>query len=191
MAESVEKAYQKKEVGVLSFFCRLAFSRLAPAFQWMIHRSASLPQRQQAFTVISRSSGEGQDRKMKREIIVNGKLNRAIFRPCPNFYEHSAVLLNVGGVIDTSFIDQNPTLDSVLLISQPGMQAGNAVAEILSGNSTPSGKLTDTWAYNYSDYYSANSFGPKRSPLSRRNLRRLLAILIASTSAHGLSLVTD
>lgn len=73
-------------------------------------------------------------------------------------YDKSIVLLNVGAPIDTNFIDENPKLDSVLLVSQGGQNLGEAVADIISGKETPSGKLTDTWAKKYKDYPSSKTF---------------------------------
>ncbi len=50
----------------------------------------------------------------------------------------------------------------LLLYGRGGMESGNAVADILCGAVTPSGKLTDTVAKSYEDYPSSNSFGAKQ-----------------------------
>ncbi|MFD1418498.1 glycoside hydrolase family 3 protein [Companilactobacillus keshanensis] len=110
--------------------------------------------------VISRSSGEGYDRKDEPGDFQLSENELSNIKRLSEFYENSILLLNVGGVIDTSFVDQCPLLDSILLISQPGMMAGNAVTEILDGTKTPSGKLTDTWSA-YQDYPSSNDFGTR------------------------------
>ena len=39
------------------------------------------------------------------------------------------------------------------------MEGGNAVADVLSGKETPSGKLPDTIAFHLEDYPSADNFG--------------------------------
>lgn len=41
------------------------------------------------------------------------------------------------------------------------MESGNALSDILSGEVTPSGKLSDTIAKRYEDYPSSGSFGAK------------------------------
>ena len=73
-------------------------------------------------------------------------------------FEKVTVLLNVGGVIDVKQIDAIQGISAVLYISQCGNQTGNIVADLLLGKSIPSGKLTTTWAVNYSDYPSASEF---------------------------------
>ncbi|WP_053084464.1 glycoside hydrolase family 3 protein [Companilactobacillus ginsenosidimutans] len=108
--------------------------------------------------VLSRNAGEGTDRTDTKGDyeITNAEFNN-IKNVAAN-YKQSILLLNVGGQIDTKFIDQIPGLDSVLLVSQAGQNTGTAVADILSGKVTPSGKLVDTWANNYSDYPSSATF---------------------------------
>ena len=72
--------------------------------------------------------------------------------------EDVIVILNVGGQIDLSYILSIPNVKAILNIVQPGMEGGNALADILSGKVTPSGKLTDTWAKKYSDFPNSATF---------------------------------
>ncbi|MBW7571343.1 glycoside hydrolase family 3 protein [Caproiciproducens faecalis] len=111
-----------------------------------------------AVYVIARNSGEGSDRKNEEgDYLLTENETENLTKLGANF-KNVAVLLNVGGVIDTKFFDEIPGLDALLLVSQPGMEAGNAVADVVSGKVTPSGKLTDTWAKEYSDYSSSETF---------------------------------
>lgn len=109
--------------------------------------------------VISRSSGENYDRKNETGDFKLTDNELSNIKRMSEYYTNSILLLNVGGVIDTSFIDECPLLDSVVLVSQLGMTTGDAVADIIDGTTTPSGKLTDTWAYSYDDYPTSENFG--------------------------------
>ena len=46
----------------------------------------------------------------------------------------------------------------MVLLGQAGMEAGTALARILTGKVDPSGRLTDTWAKAYEDYPASASF---------------------------------
>ena len=108
--------------------------------------------------VIDRSSSEGSDRQNSQgdyQLTDNEKAN---IQNMAKHYSKSVVLLNVPGPIDTSWIEQTKGLDSVLDVSMLGQNTGTAVANLLSGKTTPSGKLTTTWAKKYSDYPSSATF---------------------------------
>ena len=67
-------------------------------------------------------------------------------------------MINAGAQVDLSFMDEFRNIRALLVIVQPGMEGGNAFADILSGKVNPSGKLADTWAYKYEDYPSSEKF---------------------------------
>ena len=69
-----------------------------------------------------------------------------------------AVVLNVGGMLDTSWFKEDEKISSVLLAWQGGIEGGLAAADILCGDVNPSGKLTDTFAGTLEDYPSSESF---------------------------------
>ncbi|MCI7812610.1 MAG: glycoside hydrolase family 3 C-terminal domain-containing protein [Lachnospiraceae bacterium] len=77
-------------------------------------------------------------------------------------FSHVAVVLNVGGMVDTSWFKEEEKISSVLLAWQGGMEGGLAAADLLCGDANPSGKLTDTFAQKLEDYPSSDSFHESR-----------------------------
>ena len=115
-------------------------------------------ERNLAIYVIARTSGEGADRKMAPGDYELSRREIDNLKTLTSYYEHTVVILNVGGVIDTKFLRSQKGVDAVLLMSQPGCAGGYALSDVLTGKVTPSGRLTATWAENYADYPSAESF---------------------------------
>ena len=57
-----------------------------------------------------------------------------------------------------AFTEEIQGINSIVFMCQLGTAGGTAVADLLLGNITPSGKLSDTWAKTYSDLPFANEF---------------------------------
>lgn len=108
-----------------------------------------------AVYVLSRISGEGNDRNtIGGDVLLSGPEIRDI-RALQKQYKKFMLILNVGGPVDLS-----PVMDTknILVLSQLGAATGSAVADILLGKANPSGKLATTWAA-WSDYPSIGDFG--------------------------------
>ncbi len=115
-----------------------------------------------AVYVLTRQAGEGADRKdIPGDYYVTNE-EKAILRSLVEYYSKVILVLNVGAVIDLSVLDELK-LSAVVLLMQGGMETGNALADVLTGKVNPSGRLADTWGYNYADYPSAETFS-ERNP---------------------------
>ena len=112
----------------------------------------------QAVYVIARNAGEGRDRINEKGDYQLLDVEKESIRFLSESFEKVLVIINAGGVIDLSFLDEM-RVDALLTIHQPGMEAGTAVAHILDGSVSPSGHLTDTWAMKYQDYPNSDSYG--------------------------------
>ena len=75
-----------------------------------------------------------------------------------SIFPNVAVVLNTGGMMDTSWFKDDPGISAVLLAWQGGIEGGLAAADILCGDVNPSGKLTDTFAEKLEDYPSTEGF---------------------------------
>ena len=111
-----------------------------------------------AIYILSRVAGEGADRFDAEGDYYLTKEEKQQLSDICSMYKHVIVAVNTGGLADLSFMDEYSNIEALLQIVQPGMEAGNAFADIISGRVTPSGKMTDTWAYKYEDYPNSKTF---------------------------------
>ena len=77
-------------------------------------------------------------------------------------FKNVIVVLNIGGMFDTSWFVDDDNIQSALLALQGGMEGGLAAAELLLGEGNPSGKLCDTFAKTLEDYPSTYNFHESR-----------------------------
>jgi beta-glucosidase len=111
-----------------------------------------------AFYIISRIAGENADRHAEKGDYLLTDDEKADIKNLCDYYQNVIIVINAGGLIDLSETDVYPQIKSILMIVQPGMEGGNAFADIVSGKVTPSGKLTDSWPLKYEDFPNAGTF---------------------------------
>lgn len=111
-----------------------------------------------AVYVLARNSGEGRDRSPAAGDFKLCEQEKEAILLLAGHYAHVVVVLNVGGVIDTSFLRATKGIDAILLMSQAGNVSGHALADVLLGKENPSGHLASTWAKAYEDYPSALTY---------------------------------
>jgi beta-glucosidase len=118
-----------------------------------------------ALFTIGRNAGEGADRKLENDYYLSSGEKDLLKNIADAFHAKGKkliVVLNVGGVIDvSSWRDQ---ADAILLAWQPGLEAGNAITNILNGKINPSGKLATSFPLDYKDLPSAKNFPGKELP---------------------------
>ena len=108
-----------------------------------------------AIYVVSRISGEGNDRNNIRgdfkltysEIRDILKLNK--------YYQKFMLIINAGGPLDLTPVKD---VSNILVLSQLGVETGHTLSDILLGKTAPSGRLTTTWSA-YEDYGYSDDFG--------------------------------
>ncbi len=135
---------------------------------------------------ICRFSGEGWDRKSivdtdnknmgegeldmavrSSKIFANGDFclsaqEAAMVETVKKNFSKVVVVMNVGGMVDTSWFVREDAIGAVLMAWQGGLEGGLAAAELLVGKGNPSGKLSDTFAQTLEDYPSTGDFHESR-----------------------------
>lgn len=117
-----------------------------------------------AIITICRFSGEGWDRKGELhdgDFYLSIQEEKMVKTVVDNF-KKVIVVINAGAQTDTEWYHSNDAISSVLYSWQAGMEGGLAIADILCGDVNPSGKLVDTFAKQFSDYPSSESFAESK-----------------------------
>lgn len=109
---------------------------------------------------IGRQAGEGADRSAEAGDYYLSDAELALIDQVSTLFKAQGkpvvVVLNVNGVIDTE--QWKDKVDGILLAYMGGQETGRQVADLLSGDVNPSGKLAQTFPKSYDDIPSASTF---------------------------------
>lgn len=116
-----------------------------------------------AVVVIGRAAGEDRENKLKKGSYYLTDKENDMLRKVTSAFRKTVVILDVGNVIDFSWVKEyGKKISAILLVWQGGMESGNAICDVLTGKVNPCGKLTDTIAEKYEDYPSSPYFGNRK-----------------------------
>ncbi len=149
--EAKELKRREENGGLLADVHRLPEMPLSKEFVAKKAQSAEV-----AIITIGRNAGEQHDRKIDNDFYLGQdevKMINAVSKAFHAENKKVIVILNIGGVIETA--SWKDKVDAILLAWQPGQEGGNSVADVLSGKSNPSGKLTMTFPVDYNHHASA------------------------------------
>ena len=110
-----------------------------------------------AVVVLTRGTGESIDNRPEKGGYYLTDRERELIKGVRDTFKRVAVVLNTGYPIEMKWVDEYQ-IDAVIWTGLPGMAGGRALAEILEGSVNPSGRLPDTWSYDYYDIPSAQNF---------------------------------
>ena len=108
--------------------------------------------------VLSRQAGEGGDRKVEKGDYLLSDEELEHIRFCASHYKKFVLVINCGSSMELAALEEIPGINAIVYICQLGSEGGHAVADILSGAVSPSGKLSDTWAKHYDDIPFAREY---------------------------------
>ena len=110
-----------------------------------------------ALVMISRTSEEGAD--LTEDVLRISDEERALVEKLNDNFKNIIVLFNISNIIEMGFVDEYENIKAAAAIWIPGEFGMLSVADMLTGEINPSGRLADTVAYNVSDHPSGVCFG--------------------------------
>lgn len=112
---------------------------------------------QTALYVLSRRSGENQDNKpiAGEYYLTEGEKEELV--EAVRQYKHVILVLNTGYPVEMKWLSWLP-LSAILWTGFCGQRGTESLADILCGKVNPSGRLADTWPYDYYDLPAAHNF---------------------------------
>lgn len=109
-----------------------------------------------ALIMIGRTAGEDRDNTADPGSYLLTDIESAMIERVSKRFKKTVVVLNVGNIIDMKWADQP---SAILYAWQGGIEGGKGLVDVLVGEVSPSGKLTDTIARSIEDYPSTKNFG--------------------------------
>lgn len=117
-----------------------------------------------ALVVISRVNGESVDAPQAQYKVTTGggdvqvdvtrhylelsSEEEGLLRYVGRNFEHAIVLVNSTNAMELGQVESIPGIDACLLVGTPGQVGTNAVVDVLRGATNPSGRTSDTYAYD-------------------------------------------
>ena len=151
-AEAAYKVEKKKRINILkpnSIMDMLMEDFRAPCGPKIDDSYVAASDTDSCVYVVSRQAGEGGDRKAEKGDFFLSDEELTAIRFCAEKYPHFVLVINAGSSIDMGFMEDIEGINAIVYLCQLGTEGGHAFADILSGDVSPSGKLSDTWAKQY------------------------------------------
>ena len=104
-----------------------------------------------------KSGGEECDRHLESDFLLSAQETALLESICAHF-EKVVVVLNTNGLLDLSWAEEHPQVKSLVFLGVPGEEGPAALAELLTGVASPSGKLSVTIAKRGEDYPAWKDF---------------------------------
>lgn len=113
-----------------------------------------------AVVVIGRAAGEDRENRIEKGSWYLTDAEENLLALTRKYFKKVCVIINSGSIMDVTRMEKHKP-DALMFVWQGGQETGNAVADVLLGKVSPSGKLTDTIA-KIEDYPSYKYFGGRK-----------------------------
>ena len=131
--------------------------------------AAAAARNDSAVVIIGRTAGEDADNSATEGSCYLSGEEAEMIAGVSRRFAKTVVVLNVGNLIDLSFMDSN-AVSAVLYVWQGGQEGANALADMLSGKISPCGKLPDTQVIKMEDYPYFKDFGDEKQTVYKEDI---------------------
>lgn len=115
-----------------------------------------------AIVIIGRAAGEDRENVLKPGSYYLTDEEKELLEKVTASFKDTVVLMNIGNIIDMSWVSRfGDSISALMIVWQGGMESGNGVCDCLYNKVNPCGKLADTIAVSYDAYPSSKNFGGK------------------------------
>ncbi len=110
-----------------------------------------------AILVITRTGAELFDLKIEDIRLTAEEMG--LVEGLNKWFDNVIVVFNTCNILQMDWLNNYENINSALLVWTPGEYGADSIGKVLAGEVNPSGKLTDTIAYDINDYPSTANFG--------------------------------
>ncbi|MCT2536731.1 glycoside hydrolase family 3 C-terminal domain-containing protein [Aquibacillus koreensis] len=110
-----------------------------------------------AMIIIQSDAVEASD-VSKDQLKLSEEMHHLVEEVAENF-SNVTIIVNAGNTLELGFVEEFPSIQSVLWIGTPGPFGTNSLAKALSGELNPSGRITDTYVYDIESSPASENFG--------------------------------
>lgn len=151
------------DAGKGSFAAEPWFQEEMPLSEEIVKAARS--ESEKAIIIIGRTAGEEKDNFEVPGSLKLTEKEELMLELVTAYFSDVCLVLNVSNIIDFGFMAEDklgPKIKSLLIAWQGGQEGGRALANLILGNITPSGKLADTIAARIADYPSSPYYGDEK-----------------------------
>ncbi|RKL67000.1 beta-glucosidase [Salipaludibacillus neizhouensis] len=92
------------------------------------------------------------------DLKLSDEMHDLVGKVAENF-NNVTIVVNAGNTLELGFVEEYPSIQSVVWVGTPGPFGTNSLAKVLSGELNPSGRITDTYVYDIESSPASENFG--------------------------------
>jgi beta-glucosidase len=112
---------------------------------------------QNAVIVLASAGVESSDMDQSQLKLTENK--KALIKQVAENFENVTIVINSGNTLELGYLEEFPTIRSIVWVGTPGPYGTRSLGNVLAGKINPSGRLTDTYAYQIDSAPASENFG--------------------------------